>query len=252
VSRPPAGRLASRCPASAISSGMLLTLRAALGMDAGAPEPGAGVGGLQLRRKCRPGCEQAGSLALVTSVMDLHVRIALQEADSEKRPPERWRQILLGVATFLVLTPRCWVSCFWCSGLHQGVAGPWIQAVLPWWRVDLVIAGLMLALAAKLAQKALTAPDRTGPSLATTRAIFGAEPDQLQVPSCRRSPRMSVLHTSGNRCHRFAHRNPAGSPSSQGAGEFSVVCAQASHRVQPSSVLYPWQPRSGHRGLRDP
>ncbi|NQV11463.1 MAG: phage holin family protein [Cyanobacteria bacterium] len=109
--------------------------------------------------------------ALVTSVMDLHVRIALQEADSEKRRLISGGILLGGGLTFLVLATVLGqlALVLW---LHQGVGWAWIQAVLAVVAGDLVIAGLMLRIGGQLL-KGPYLPQTTAGLSRTTRAIFG-------------------------------------------------------------------------------
>jgi len=66
------------------------------------------------------------------------VRIALQEADSEKR-----RLISGGIcsavaSSFIVLARWLASAGFWCSGCTRRVGWAWIQR-WPWWREILVI-----------------------------------------------------------------------------------------------------------------
>jgi uncharacterized membrane protein YqjE len=95
--------------------------------------------------------------ALVASVMDLHVRIALQEADKEKR-----RLISGGLLLQLALV-------LW---LQLGLAWGWIRSVLAVMALDLGLAGLFLRIGGQLT-KGPYLPQTTAGLTKTTRAILG-------------------------------------------------------------------------------
>jgi len=154
--------------------GMLLNVRRRLGHERGAPEPGRVLSASSRNAgRVRQAGHQPGDLG----DWDLHVRIALQEADSEKRRLINGG-ILLGpgavASQFLVLANGCWVSWLWCSVGTKGSGLGLIQAVLACWPVDLVIAGLMLRIGGPNCSKALTSPDHRGPQ-PHHQGISGAE-----------------------------------------------------------------------------
>jgi uncharacterized membrane protein YqjE len=109
--------------------------------------------------------------ALVTSVMDLHVRIALQEADSEKRRLISGALLLGGGLTFLILATVLGqlALVLW---LHLGLGWGWIKAVLAVVVGDLLLAGLFLRLGGQL-MKGPYLPQTTAGLSRTTRAILG-------------------------------------------------------------------------------
>jgi len=81
--------------------------------------------------------------ALMSSVVDLHVKIALQEADREKR-----RLVVAGVLVGMGLTFVTFAGValqlalvLW---LHQAFAWSWLQCVLVVAAVDLALSGLFL------------------------------------------------------------------------------------------------------------
>lgn len=114
----------------------------------------------------------AGKLAsLVTSVFDLHVQVALQEADREKR-----RLIVGGlmVGTALVLlTGSLLVGhaalVLW---LVQGWKLAWLPALLLVGAIDLVLAGLLLRIGGGQL-KGPYLPQTTAGLSRTTRTLLG-------------------------------------------------------------------------------
>ena len=109
--------------------------------------------------------------ALMSSVMDLHVRIALQEADREKR-----RLIGAGVvlgAAFSLLLLALVVSHFalllW---LHQSLSWSWQNTALLLAAIDLVLAGLLLRIGGRM-MKGPFLPQTTAGLVRTTRALTG-------------------------------------------------------------------------------
>ncbi|MBM5801825.1 MAG: phage holin family protein, partial [Cyanobacteria bacterium K_DeepCast_35m_m2_023] len=81
--------------------------------------------------------------ALMTSVMDLHVRMALQEVDREKR---RLISGALFVSAALVLLTLALIAAelallLW---LHQSQGLSWIAATLVLASLDLVLAGVVV------------------------------------------------------------------------------------------------------------
>ncbi len=109
--------------------------------------------------------------ALVTSVMDLHVRIALQEADREKR-----RLIggglLLGAGLSLLLLALVAVQLALALWLHGTLGWSWIQAALAVAAADLVLAGVLLRIGGGLV-KGPYLPQTTAGLSKTTRALLG-------------------------------------------------------------------------------
>jgi len=113
-----------------------------------------------------------GKLAtLVTSVFDLHVQVALQEADREKR-----RLIVGGlmVGTALVLlTGSLLVGhaalVLW---LVQGWKLAWLPALLLVGAIDLVLAGLLLRIGG-IQLKGPYLPQTTAGLSRTTRTLLG-------------------------------------------------------------------------------
>ena len=108
---------------------------------------------------------------LVTSVMDLHVRIALKEVDREKR-----RLIvgalLLGagmVALLIAVLAAELVLVLWLV-LLQGWG--WIQALLAWAAANLVLSGVLLRLGGQLT-KGPYLPETMAGLTKTTRALVG-------------------------------------------------------------------------------
>ncbi|NBO29508.1 MAG: phage holin family protein [Synechococcaceae bacterium WBA_2_066] len=109
--------------------------------------------------------------SLVTSVMDLHVRIALQEADREKR------RLIVGallIGTALVLLSGALLVAhgavlLW---LVQGWQWSWLAAFLIVGAVDLLLAGLLLRLGGQLL-KGPYLPQTTAGISRTTRTLLG-------------------------------------------------------------------------------
>jgi uncharacterized membrane protein YqjE len=114
----------------------------------------------------------SGKLAsLVTSVMDLHVRIALQEADREKR------RLLVGgllIGTALVLLSGALLVAHGALVLWlvQGWGLSWLLAFLVVGAGDLVLAGLLLRIGGGLL-KGPYLPQTTAGIAKTTRTILG-------------------------------------------------------------------------------
>ena len=109
--------------------------------------------------------------ALVGSVMDLHVRIALQEADREKRRLISGVLLLaggLGLVTLALIAAEValllWIQGTWGLG--------WIQASLAVGAIDLVLAGLLLRIGGQLT-KGPYLPQTTAGITKTTRALLG-------------------------------------------------------------------------------
>ncbi len=109
--------------------------------------------------------------ALVGSVMDLHVRIALQEADREKRRLISGVLLLaggLGLVTLALIAAEValllWIQGTWGLG--------WIEASLAVGAIDLVLAGLLLRIGGQLT-KGPYLPQTTAGITKTTRALLG-------------------------------------------------------------------------------
>jgi uncharacterized membrane protein YqjE len=109
--------------------------------------------------------------ALMTSVMDLHVRIALQEADKEKRR-------LIGAGVFLAMGAGLasmatialqLVLLLWLRD-HFGLS--WIQACLAITAIDAVLATLCLRLGGQML-KGPYLPQTMAGLTRTTRALTG-------------------------------------------------------------------------------
>lgn len=114
----------------------------------------------------------AGRLgALMTSVMDLHVRIALQEVDREKRRLISGALLISGGLALLLLAliSAELALLLW---LHQALGWSWIQATLAVAALDLVLAGLFVRVGGQLL-KGPYLPQTTAGLSKTTRALLG-------------------------------------------------------------------------------
>jgi uncharacterized membrane protein YqjE len=109
--------------------------------------------------------------ALLTSVMDLHVRIALQEADREKRRLIGGALLISGGLALLLLSLIAAevALLFW---FHQGLLWSWIQAVLVLSAINVVVAGLFLRVGGQLL-KGPYLPETMAGLTKTTRALMG-------------------------------------------------------------------------------
>jgi uncharacterized membrane protein YqjE len=109
--------------------------------------------------------------ALVTSVMDLHVRIALQEADREKRRLISGALLLSGglVLLLLALIAAEVALLLWLPGAF---GWSWIQSALALAALNLVLAGLFLRIGGQLT-KGPYLPQTTAGLTKTTRALLG-------------------------------------------------------------------------------
>ncbi len=109
--------------------------------------------------------------ALAGSVMDLHVRIALQEVDREKR------RLISGVV-FLVLGMALLLFAFFASEaalivwMQKNLQWDFISALLIMALIDLVLAGLSFRIGGRLA-KGPYLPETWEGLTKTTRAILG-------------------------------------------------------------------------------
>jgi uncharacterized membrane protein YqjE len=108
---------------------------------------------------------------LVTSVMDLHVRIALQEADREKRRLISGAVLLMGgLATLLLALIAAELALvLW---LHLGLGWDWIQAVLVLAGLNLLLTGLFLRVGGQMT-KGPYLPETMAGITKTTRALVG-------------------------------------------------------------------------------
>jgi uncharacterized membrane protein YqjE len=109
--------------------------------------------------------------ALITSVMDLHVRIALQEVDQEKRRLISGGVLLAAGGTLMLLASVAGhvALVLW---LHQSLGWDWIQAVLLLVVGDLVLAGILLRIGGQLVRGPYL-PQTTAGLSKTTRALLG-------------------------------------------------------------------------------
>jgi uncharacterized membrane protein YqjE len=109
--------------------------------------------------------------ALVTSVMDLHVRIALQEADREKSRLISGGLLLIGglVLLLLALIAAEVALLLW---LPEALGLSWIHSALALAALNLVLAGLFLRIGGQLT-KGPYLPQTTAGLTKTTRALLG-------------------------------------------------------------------------------
>jgi uncharacterized membrane protein YqjE len=109
--------------------------------------------------------------SLMTSVMDLHVRIALQEADREKRRLISGALLLSGglVMMLLALIGAQVALLLW---LHQGLGWSWIHSALAVSALNVVLAGVFLRVGGQLTKGPYLPQTAAGLSK-TTRALFG-------------------------------------------------------------------------------
>lgn len=133
--------------------------------DADSPRSRAAAGGGAARAA-------AGRLGgLITSVMDLHVRIALQEADRERRRLIGGALLLSGGLALLLLSLIAaeLALVLWLC-LEQGWS--WLQAVLVLASINLVVAGVFLRVGGRMLQGPYLPQTMAGLSR-TTRALMG-------------------------------------------------------------------------------
>jgi uncharacterized membrane protein YqjE len=109
--------------------------------------------------------------ALMTSVMDLHVRIALQEVDREKRRLISGGLLLSGGLALLLLA-LIGAELALLLWLHDAQGLSWIQAALVVAALDLVLAGVFVRVGGQLL-KGPYLPQTTAGLSKTTRAILG-------------------------------------------------------------------------------
>jgi uncharacterized membrane protein YqjE len=109
--------------------------------------------------------------ALMTSVMDLHVRMALQEADREKRRLISGALFVSGALALLTLALIA-AELALLLWLHQQQGLSWIGAALLLAALDLVLAGVFLRIGGQLL-KGPYLPQTTAGLSKTTRALLG-------------------------------------------------------------------------------
>ena len=108
---------------------------------------------------------------LVTSVMDLHVRIALKEVDREKRRLIVGALLLgAGMVALLIAVLAAELGLVLWLVLVQGWG--WIQALLAWAAANLVLSGVLLRLGGQLT-KGPYLPETMAGLTKTTRALVG-------------------------------------------------------------------------------
>ncbi|MEB3199819.1 MAG: phage holin family protein [Synechococcaceae cyanobacterium] len=109
--------------------------------------------------------------ALMGSVMDLHVRLALQEADREKRRLIGGG-VFLGMGLTLLALSLLAAELVLLLWLHQGLGLDWLRATALLAAIDLVLAGVSLRIGGALL-KGPYLPETTAGLLRTTRALTG-------------------------------------------------------------------------------
>ncbi|SBO44673.1 phage holin family protein [Cyanobium sp. NIES-981] len=109
--------------------------------------------------------------ALLSSVMDLHVRIALQEADHEKRRLISGALLLSGGLTMMLLALIA-AEVALLLWLHEGVSLSWIHSTLAVASLNVVVAGVFLRIGGGLL-KGPYLPQTTAGLTKTTRALLG-------------------------------------------------------------------------------
>ena len=108
---------------------------------------------------------------LVGSVMDLHVRIALQEADREKRRLIGGAVLLaIGLTTSMLALVSAQVALgFW---FHLRLGWGWLEAALALSGLNLLLAGLLIRIGGRLTRGPYLPETMAGLSK-TTRAVLG-------------------------------------------------------------------------------
>ena len=109
--------------------------------------------------------------ALVTSVMDLHVRIALQEVDLEKRRLISGALLLSGGLVLLLLS-LIGAELALLLWLHDSLAWSWMHGALALASLNVVLAGIFLRLGGRLTQGPYL-PETTAGITKTTKALLG-------------------------------------------------------------------------------
>lgn len=109
--------------------------------------------------------------ALLGSLMDLHVRLALQEADREKRRLIGGG-VFLGMGMTLLALSLLAGELVLLLWLRQSLGLDWIRATALLAGIDVVLAGISLRVGGQLL-KGPYLPQTTAGLLRTTRAITG-------------------------------------------------------------------------------
>jgi uncharacterized membrane protein YqjE len=124
------------------------------------------------RERSGPARQAVGRVgALLSSVMDLHVRIALQEADKEKRRLISGALLLSGGLTLMLLA-LIGAELALLLWLHEGLALSWIHSALAVAALNVVLAGVFLRIGGQL-MKGPYLPQTTAGLSKTTRALLG-------------------------------------------------------------------------------
>jgi len=124
--------------------------------------------------RSRPGTARAAAGrmgVLVTSVMDLHVRIALQEVDREKRRLISGALLLSGGLVLLLLS-LIGAELALLLWFHGSLAWSWIHGALALASLNVVLAGIFLRLGGRLTQGPYL-PETTAGITKTTKALLG-------------------------------------------------------------------------------
>jgi len=109
--------------------------------------------------------------ALMTSVMDLHVRMALQEADREKRRLISGALFVSGALALLAMALLA-AEVALLLWLHQAQGLSWIAATLVLAALDLVLAGVFVRVGGQLLKGPYLPQTAAGISK-TTKALLG-------------------------------------------------------------------------------
>ena len=126
----------------------------------------------QVRSRTGTARAAAGRMgALVTSVMDLHVRIALQEVDREKRRLISGALLLSGGLVLLLLS-LIGAELALLLWLHDSLAWSWMHGALALASLNVVLAGIFLRLGGRLTQGPYL-PETTAGITKTTKALLG-------------------------------------------------------------------------------
>ncbi|MEB3308027.1 MAG: phage holin family protein [Cyanobacteriota bacterium] len=108
---------------------------------------------------------------LLASVLDLHIRVALQEADREKRRLISGLLLLSGGLVFLLLALIAAQSAllFW---FQEDLGWSWMQALLVLAAINLVLAGFSLRVGGRML-KGPYLPETMAGLTKTSRAVLG-------------------------------------------------------------------------------
>lgn len=109
--------------------------------------------------------------ALVGSVMDLHVRIALQEVDQEKRRLISGALLLSGGLTMMLLS-LITAEVALLIWFHESLMLSWIHSSLAVASLNVVMAGVFIRIGGGL-MKGPFLPQTTAGLTKTTRALLG-------------------------------------------------------------------------------